>query len=399
MKNIGIIAEFNPFHNGHKHFLETIKKEHSPNCIIAIMSGNFVQRGDLAIIDKWRRAETAVRNGVNLVIELPVPFAIQNAEVFASGAISIFSKLDIQYLCFGTEADNINDIYDLSRILTNESISFKISMNNYLKKGLSYPKALSNSIGSNRYEKIFTPNNILAIEYIKSLIKNNYSIKPVNVKRIGSQYNSETLEKNFSSATAIRKELLKGTPESIRQNVPSHSYEMIIEFFEKYSSFNSLDNLYKTLQYKAISMDKNSLLNIYDIKEGIENKILSNITNHNNINDLILSIKSKRYTYSRVRRILLNILLNLNYDFYDALSLKDINNIKVLSFDSSGQKFLKQNKHNVTFITKKSDFKYNKASITDKKIYNLTDFSTKIYTLAINSNKTDEESFKNSIKV
>jgi predicted nucleotidyltransferase len=193
MKNIGIIAEFNPFHNGHKHFLETIKKEHSPNCIIAIMSGNFVQRGDLAIIDKWRRAETAVRNGVNLVIELPVPFAIQNAEVFASGAISIFSKLDIQYLCFGTEADNINDIYDLSRILTNESISFKISMNNYLKKGLSYPKALSNSIGSNRYEKIFTPNNILAIEYIKSLIKNNYSIKPVNVKRIGIQYNSETL--------------------------------------------------------------------------------------------------------------------------------------------------------------------------------------------------------------
>lgn len=360
------------------------------------MSGNFVQRGDLAIIDKWRRAESAVRGGANIVLELPLPYAVQNAEMFAKGALGILSKLDINTLCFGTESENLEDIIKISEKLSNESLEFKSMLKKNLKTGYSYPKAMSISLGD-ELGKVFTPNNILGIEYIKSIIKNNYNIKPLNIKRIGGSYNSNILEGDFSSASAIRKKLLQNNCLDIRSNVPPYSYDKITSFHHTHGKFNKLDLCYQLIQYKILSSNHNELTNIYDMKEGFENRLLKNIGVHDNIDEYIKKVKSKRFTYSRVQRILLSTLLNLTNDFYDSLKIENINSVKVLSFDRKGQLFIKNNKKRMKFITKKSDFNYKTSSLSDKKIFEITNKSSQIYNFSIDSKTINSELTSNPI--
>jgi predicted nucleotidyltransferase len=395
MKNIGVIAEFNPFHNGHKYLLDNIRQKYKADCIVVIMSGTFVQRGDLSIIDKWQRAKVAVMNGANLVLELPIPYAIQSADFFASGALAVLSKLEIPYICFGTETNNINLLQALAKNMAFETDAYKEKLRVSLKTGLSYPRALSSSVNHFAAKDIFTPNNILALEYMKTIIRNQYKIEPLHILRKGSDYNSTNLATDFSSATAIRAKMLDGHLFDISKNVPENSYSSIREFYEEYNRFNTLENLIREIKFKIITTDIQKLSSIHEVSEGIENKILKNIMHGENIDDIIHSIKSKRYTYARIRRILLNALLDLDDHFYNSLQLDDIHCIKVLAFDKTGQGFLKSNKNNVHFITKKSDFDEQQASDTDIKINKLTNHSTNIYHLALNSGRYNEESFKN----
>ena len=385
MNNIAIIAEFNPFHNGHQFLIDEIKTKYKPDNIIVVMSGNFVQRGDLSIIDKWRRAEAAIHCGANLVLELPVPYAFQNAQVFAEGALAIISKLDIDHICFGTESDDIEDLAKIAGLLTNESTDFKRLLQSSLKQGVSFPKALSMTLDNDMPEGLLSPNNILAIEYMKTINKKNYSITACHVKRKGSPYNSELIIDNLSSATAIRKALFNGADADVRNNVPDDSYRLLDDFYKENNGYNSMDRLFDALKYKILSTDPISLRNIYDMGEGLENRILKCVEGAEDLESFIMAIKSKRYTYLRIRRILLNILLNLTKDTFDTLSVDDITFAKVLAIDNKGRSFLRASSHKLNFITRKSDFDSLHASSTDNIINDLTHYSTKIYYLAINS--------------
>jgi predicted nucleotidyltransferase len=394
MNNIGIISEFNPFHRGHEYLLKKVREKYKPDCIVIIMSGNFVQRGDLAAIDKWRRAQAAIKGGGNIVLELPLPYAVQNAEMFAQGALGILSKMDVDSICFGTESENLDDIIKISEILSNETLEFKSMLKKNLNMGYSYPKSLSLALDKD-IEEMFTPNNILGIEYVKTIIKNNYKIQALNIQRVGSSYNTNIMEGTYSSASAIRKTIHDNNNSDISNSVPSYSYDEIMSFLNIHGKFNSLENCYRLVQYKILTSSHNDLLNIYDMKEGIENRLVKNIGLHSNLDEFIKTVKSKRFTYSRIQRILLSTLLNLTNDFYQSLKIKNINCVKVLSFDEKGQNFMKNNKKRITFITKKSDFNYNKSSLTDRKIFDATNNSSQIYNFSLDSKTLNSEFITN----
>ncbi|SHI72571.1 Predicted nucleotidyltransferase [Dethiosulfatibacter aminovorans DSM 17477] len=394
MNNIGIISEFNPFHNGHEYLLKKVKEKYKPDCIVIIMSGNFVQRGDMAIIDKWRRAEAAVIGGGNIVLELPLPYAVQNAEMFAKGALGILSKMDVGSICFGTESKDLNDIINISKLLSKETLEFKAMLKSNLNKGYSYPMAISMTVGEN-LDHVFTPNNILGIEYVKTIIKNNYNIKPLNIERIGSSYNSSQMEGQYSSASAIRNTLLGSNDPNVFDSVPLYSHERIMSFLDSYGKFNSLNHCYPLVQYKMLSSSHNDLTNIYDMKEGIENRFKKNLGIHESLDQFIKGVKSKRFTYSRIQRIILNTLLNLTNDLYESIQIENINNVRVLSFDKKGQLFMKNNKHRINFITKKSDFNHKTSSLADRKIFEATNKASQIYNFSVNSKNLNSEATSN----
>ena len=332
MKIVGLVVEYNPFHNGHLYHLNKSKEVTNATHSIAVMSGNFLQRGEPALFDKYTRAQIAVSNGVDLVVELPSLFACQSAEIFSHGAVTLLNSLNcIDSICFGSEEGDIQILYQIASILTNEPIQFKNILKAYLDEGLLFAvarsKALYDYISSNNLldipeEKLNTilnsSNNILGIEYIKSLIRIKSNIKPYTITRIKSEYNSEIISSNICSATAIRK-VLKDSFElsAISNVVPYHTLYAIENSIKK--AFNPMfDEYYFDIIKQIIVRDINNLNSYFDVTEGIENKIYKSVFTSNSLDSLQQDIKSKRYTLTRVKRILNNILLG--YLFFNNCS-------------------------------------------------------------------------------
>mgnify|MGYP004498923403 CR=1 FL=1 len=382
MNLTGIITEYNPFHQGHLHHLESAKKDTNCDGVICIMSGNFMQRGTPALLDKWSRAEIAVKNGVDLVIELPLIYSISSAEGFAHGACKILDQTSvIKNLYFGSEAGEITKLHKIAETLIHEPDRFKISIKNHLDKGLPFHTARSLALEDCLQDLdikniISNSNNILGIEYIKSLIKLNSDISSKTLKRIGSNYNDEKTSTSFSSATSIRK-LLKenGDLDCLKNFLPNETYNYLCELKNNHYKFTFEDSIFNFLRYKLLT-EGEKINNILDVSEGIENKILKEIINSNNINELILNVKSKRYTYSRISRILLSFFIGLeNYD------LEDISNnyndyIRPLAFNDTGRKIIKEikKKGTIEIITKLPQ------KITNKKL-ELDILGTKAYSI------------------
>ena len=212
MKAIGIIAEYNPFHNGHLYHLNKIKETYKDYKIILVMNGNFTERGDVSIIDKWKKTEIALKAGIDLVVELPFPFSTQSADYFSYGAITILENLGVEKVVFGSESDNIEDLTLIARTEINNP-EFDKLVKIYSKLGNNYPTALSLALQDLTGKKINTPNDLLGISYIKTILKHNYKIEPITIKRNNNYHNQELNEIN-SSATAIR-EALKNKKEEI----------------------------------------------------------------------------------------------------------------------------------------------------------------------------------------
>ena len=202
MDSVGIIAEYNPFHNGHLYQLKKVKEMFPDMPVVLVLAGNFTQRGDVSIIDKWKKTDIAIKAGIDLVIELPFSFSTQSADFFSYGAITMLEKLKVKYLVFGTESDELSDIELLvDTQLNNKEFSSLVKI--YSKLGNNYPTSMSLALKDLTGKSIKTPNDLLAISYIKTIRKNNYSIKPICIKRT-NDYHDETLDKNISSATSIR---------------------------------------------------------------------------------------------------------------------------------------------------------------------------------------------------
>ncbi len=328
----GIIAEYNPFHKGHMYHINETNKI-TDRDIVVIMSGNFVQRGEPAMTDKHTRAKMALRNGVSLVLELPVEYATGSADVFAKGAVNILEKSGIiDTLSFGSEIGSTDIFYEISDILNNEPEPFKELIKSYLNKGLSYPsarsKALENYMSVN-LNFINRSNNILALEYIRQLKKLNSSIKPVTIKRIVSEYNSTDLSGEISSASAIRSALIKKDITALN-SVPENCIDII-----KSNKIPQLNDYTSILLYILCTKSSSEISQYADITEGLENRILS--TDFNCIDELISKIKTKRYTYSKLQRAILHTILGITKEDQQA----DPEYIRVLGFRKDKKYLLK----------------------------------------------------------
>lgn len=337
MNIVGLIAEYNPFHNGHVYQLKKIKEIFPDSIIIVILNGNFTQRGDISIINKWDKSKILLNNNVDLVIELPIFYGINNADLFASGALTILNELKIDTLVFGTERDSIDELISAAKIkCTNE---YDKLVKKGIDKGYSYPKASFDAIKDIGGIEVNTPNDILALSYIYEIIKNNYKIKPYAIKRT-NDYHSRNLDE-ISSATAIRNAIKNNI--DVSKYLPHESLNYINNIF--------IDDYYDLLKYKIISTDD---LTIYhDIKEGIDKRIKKYIFESNTLEELISKVKTKRYTYNRIKRILLYILLDIKND----ITIKTY--IRPLCFNKRGSKYLKRIKKdlNIPLISNYSDNK------------------------------------------
>ena len=363
MKITGIITEYNPFHNGHLFHLNSIKNQLESDAVVCVMSGNFVQRGLPAVLDKWSRAKMAILNGVDLVIELPSVYAVSSAEFFSFGAVSILNSTGvINNICFGSESGNINTLNSIAHILVNESSEFKEQLRANLKEGLSFPKAREKALydllkddknAEDIISYITSPNNILGIEYCKSLKVLNSSIKPCTIKRTGSGYNDSEALTSLASATSIRKLIKEEGYEKCISLMPEASYNVLEQSLSAGIQIPDVEDMFKYIKYKLLS-DSSLISRIPDISEGLDYKILNEIRKASSYNELLFNIKSKRYTLTRVSRILCQIYLG--FENYDIMSLRKTSPqyIRVLGFNETGQKILKmiKEKSNCTLITK-----------------------------------------------
>lgn len=399
MNLTGIITEYNPLHNGHKYHIQATKKLTECDGIICIMSGNFVQRGTPSIIDKWSRAKAALKLGADIIIELPLVFSLSSAEFFAFGAVNLLNSLGvINNICFGSECGDINLIYNLANVLCKEPYELKYYLKLYLSQGLSYPAARNKALmhifsnESNIIETIRHPNNILAIEYCKSLIKLNSTIKPFAITRIGSSYNDSNLCGNFSSASAIRKYLKDKKPiENLKGMLPHCSFETL---YENYSNCTLTfeDSIFNYIKYKALTSE-NKLENLPDVSEGLHNKIYNLLRNSNSYEELINSIKSKRYTYTRISRILCQYFIGFeNYDIKE-LRKTPPQYARVLGFNNRGREILRVLKKTSSIPI------YTKIPKSPNNMLGLDIQGTRAYSLINNSISQNEDFIASPIRL
>lgn len=337
MKILGLIVEYNPMHNGHIYHIEKSKELVNPDITIAVMSGSFTQRGEPTILNKWDRTKIALENGIDLVVELPIYYSVQSADLFALGSVAILSKLGVTDICFGSEHHNIDDFHKILKAMENNE--YEPLLKKHLKEGLSFPKASSLSIDKiidfETLDITSNPNNILGIQYIKNAGLFNPNIKMHLIKRSEAHYHDELLpEGNIASASALRKAVLDG--EDVSNYVPK-----LTNFYLESSKLLNWDDLYKYLKYTVITNSLDNLENIYGMNEGIHNLIHSEITKYNDYEGFIYNITSKRYTKSRIQRLLIYILLNITKDdISNELLYQGPQYIRILGFNKLGSKAL-----------------------------------------------------------
>lgn len=329
MKVVGIIAEFNPFHNGHMYLFNKTKKMFPDAIYVLIMSGNFTQRGEPSILDKRSKTEIALKAGFDLVVELPFPFATASSDAFADGAIKLAHALGVTDLVFGSESDDLTYLEEMTDIELYDK-SFDSLVRVYLASGLNYPSARSQAFTDITGKSISLPNDILASSYLKAIKKNNYSITAHSIKRT-NDYNSNQLEENISSASSIRKALIDGN------NISAQVPDFVIPYLESIENKAiTNDDYFKYLKYKLIT-DNND--NSYpSLDKSLLNKLKKNITKVTSYDELINSVKTKNITYRKIARGLLYYLCD--FTTYARNKMSDITYIRILGISDNGRNYL-----------------------------------------------------------
>ena len=344
-KVLGIVCEYNPFHNGHLYHLEQSKRMTGSNYTVAVMSGNFTQRGSTSLIDKWSKSEAAINCGVDLVIELPVLYATSSAENFAEGAVKILDSLKVvDYISFGAETSDTDILTTFADILYKEPKKYKTLLSHELGKGLSYPKARENALlmylnDIRKYVNVLSsPNNILGIEYIKALKKYKSNIMPISIARFESGYHDTGYTSNIASATAVRNIVKNGGFDILKRLLPAPSYGILMNNIKQGHIVPDLSVFEKQIIYNLRKMDVTEIAELPDVSEGLEFAIKKAANSCNSIVEFLNIIKSKRYTSTRIQRILLYSLLGITKKDM-ALSRKQYPYIRVLGLNNRG-KFL-----------------------------------------------------------
>lgn len=385
MKVLGVVVEYNPFHNGHLHHILEAKKLGDFTHTVGIMSGHFVQRGGPALFDKWSRAMMAVESGLDLVLELPVLFSSQSAEIFAKGSISILDSLHIvDSIVFGSESNSIEDLKKAAYFLSFENDRYKEKLKEKLSSGILYASARQEALlETHGIDLSSTSNDILGIEYIRQLILQKSDIRPLSIKRTGSAYNSASLEGSICSATAIRNRLQGSLDYSSIENfVPAPTYEIISSLSNQNIDAIFDNDFYQLIRYQILK-DPAALSDMFDVAEGLENSIYKNALLHSSLDELLESIKSKRYTYTRLRRILFNILLGINKQDMKLIkdSVQPDTYCRVLAFNDHGRKLLKEiGKNSEAVIINKASV-FSAANEIHQLLFDYDILSTRIYNM------------------
>ena len=331
---IGLIVEYNPFHNGHLHHIQEIDRLFEDNIKIAVMSGDYVQRGEPSLINKFEKTKIALSQGVDIVIELPAFYSTQSAEIFAKGSINLLNKLSCSHIVFGSES---NDLEKLKRIATiSMTKEFELSLREFLAEGLSYPTAFSKAL----FDEKLGSNDILALEYLKAIKAINPKIEAYCIKREKTGYYDDEKD-NFASATHIRKILLDYNKKKedklnkIKNLVPKFSYKILEENFVV---FLCLSDFYDLIKYNIIKNHSN-LKNIQDLEVGLENRLYKYSLENLKFEDFFNKVLTKRITISRLQRILLHSLFGLTETITERVKNK-VSFVKILGFSTKGQEYL-----------------------------------------------------------
>jgi len=355
MRSVGLIVEYNPFHNGHLYHLQKSKEITNSDAVVAVMSGNFLQRGEPALLDKWARASMALANGCDLVIELPTAYATQAAEWFAYGAVSLLEASGVvDSFCFGTESGNIRPLETAAGIVANEPEEFKAVLQAGLQTGASYPVAYSSAIKQyfiqHNYQEAAEfafdlPNHTLGLHYLIALRRINGSMKPYTIAREKSQYHDTTAQDNaIASATAIRKILLEHKNiHKIMEYVPEATFNILKQQWHSRQSPVDWENFRTPLLHQLLTMPLQKLANMHEISEGLEYRIHHILKSGTitSIEHLLHSLKTKRYTRTKLQRALLAILLgHTKADFSQEKLKSGVQYIRVLGFTEKGQQLL-----------------------------------------------------------
>lgn len=390
MKTIGVIAEYNPFHEGHRQMLQIAKEQTGAQRAVIVMSGNSVQRGDFAIVDSFARARTAVQNGADLVLELSYCYASQSAEYFARGAVDLLNSLGIvDYLCFGSESNDSATLQSIAKLLVDQRDEIHARIDYALRRGSSYPAARQQAILSLAPKEahravLSAPNDILGIEYVKALYKTNSRMQPFVIRRIGAEHHSTDFEQSVPSASAIRKmliennlfsqklDLLSYNPVDLKTELENlHRFELraleivmpkeLAQHMLELKRANMLQSIEHYLPaLKAMILTRgDELSEIFEVREGIENALRRNVRSATSVASLAQAVKSKRYTYTRIQRILLNILIGLTKTDMQTIKESPVApSSRILAFNETGRRMLKEIKEHeqATLINKPAAF-------------------------------------------
>ena len=350
MRILGIIVEYNPFHNGHVYHIEQAKTLVSPDYTIAVMSSSFVQRGEPAIIDKWTRSELAIEYGVDLVIELPFVYACQSADYFAKGAIDLLHAVGVSDICFGSEDGHIETFLDIAYAIDKHQDQYDQFVKQAIKEGLRYPDACNQALKNILHKEIRTPNDLLGLSYVKEVVFNHYTISMHCINRT-NHYHSTDLT-TIASATAIR--------QAMRQHIP---FDQFLPHYELYQNdLYVLDDFYPYLRYLLLTSSPSQIKTYHLVEEGLENSLYHAIVNTNTMSEFIDALLSKRYTKPRIQRMLIHILMqNTKEDIKKAM---DIDYIHILSMNEKGRTYLNLIKKQCPYVIVTNVSRYQHPALT-----------------------------------
>ncbi|MBA2874099.1 nucleotidyltransferase [Thermaerobacillus caldiproteolyticus] len=343
MKAVGIVVEYNPFHNGHLYHLQETKKQTEADCLIAVMSGNFLQRGEPALVSKWTRTKMALFAGVDLVIELPYAFAVQSAETFASGAVALLAALYCDEICFGSESGKIEPFIEAAKTLLEKQNEYDIYIQQALQTGINYPQANTLAWNQLHLDKldVTKPNNILGFSYVKAILEQHHPIVPRTIPRIAACYHDETFSHpSIASATSLRKALSGSIErlETISSYIPSYTKQLLEQYYFTYGTFHDWERYFPFLKYRILTMEESELQRIANVDEGLEHRFKQAIIEAETFSQLMTSMKTKRYTWTRLQRTCTHILTNFTKE--QMAKMKKPTYIRLLGMSSNGRRYL-----------------------------------------------------------
>ncbi|MGN1183060.1 MAG: nucleotidyltransferase [Faecalibacillus sp.] len=334
MKILGVIVEYNPFHTGHLYHLEKAKELIQPDLTVAVMSGHFVQRGEVAIIDKFKRSQLAIQYGVDIVLELPFVYVMQSADYFCHGAIDLLHAIGVTDIVFGSESGHINEFIDIAYAIEKNPQQYHQEVKNAMKKGYRYPDACNQALSLLLNKSITTPNDLLGLGYVKEVIQHHYPIEMHCIQR-SNDYHEQTLQK-ISSATALRLALKN------KQDVQDYLFDM-----SYYQQLYDQEQFFPYLKYLITMQNADTLKTYHLVEEGIENLLKKNIRYYDNYQQFVQSLTSKRYTKTRIQRMLVHILMNnTKQEIENALQ---VDYLRILKMNDKGQRYLHHIKKNCSY--------------------------------------------------
>jgi predicted nucleotidyltransferase len=374
MKVVGVIVEYNPFHHGHAYHIKKAKEMTGADVVIAAMSGDFLQRGEPALVSKWTRAEMALHGGIDLVFELPYAFAVQKADTFANGAVSLLAAAGCNTICFGSESGTIDDFYGTYHFLNKNQAIYNENIQKYSELGYSYPKSLSLafqelSLGEN-FLDLTKPNNILGFQYVRASEEQQHKIKMLTIERKNAQYHDDHFASTtIASATSIRKAIFSENAniESIQSYVPKHTQSLLQQYVEQYGAFHRWDMYWDLLKFNLLQTNQTELRNIYEVEEGIENRILKLAVKCESYIQFMEELKTKRYTWTRLQRTLTHILTHSTKTEM-SMNQEKVSYLRLLGMSENGRAYLNQYKKKCTIpiVTKRATYNHPQLEVDSR---------------------------------